>query len=200
MKGIFCLEGFWNGDHRDQTTVYPVLDLMKRINNQEFIHHRVGTVEEFIFSIERWKTKGFRSKYPILYLAFHGEKGLIKVGKQKITLDELASYMGNKCEGTIVYIGSCETLQLDKRLLQKFMQQTKVLAILGYKKEINWLRSASFEIQMLSYLTENLFDSKGIDKTYNLIHENCKSLINELQFRMEKNEREWFPRKRKKTS
>jgi hypothetical protein len=31
MNGIFCLEGFWYGDHRDRTTVYSVLDLMNKI-------------------------------------------------------------------------------------------------------------------------------------------------------------------------
>ncbi|MBP6302840.1 MAG: hypothetical protein KBB37_03150 [Bacteroidia bacterium] len=196
MKGVFCIEGFWYGDHRDKTSVYPVLELINRIEGLPYIHHRSGTVEEFTFSIERWKTKAFHSKYPILYLAFHGDKGLIKVGKTNITLESLAKILGTKCEGVVIYFGSCETMQIDKRLLQKFMEQTKVLAVMGFKQEVNWLRSASFDIQMLSYFIENKFDSKGIEKTYNQIQENCKSLINELQFRMEINERIWFPRKR----
>jgi len=84
MNGIFCLEGFWYGDHRDKTTVYPVLELINRIKGIPWLHHRCGTIEEFEFSLKRWKTKVFHSKYKILYLAFHGEKGLIKIGKKSV--------------------------------------------------------------------------------------------------------------------
>lgn len=196
MNGIFCIEGFWYGDHRDTTSVYPVLELINRINGLPFIHHRIGTVEEFNFSIKRWKTKAFHKKYPILYLAFHGDKGLIKIGNKNITLKEFAEILGTKCEGAVIYFGSCETMNFDKRNLQKFLGETRVLAILGFKQQVNWLRSASFDIQMLSYFLDNKFDSKGIEKIYNEIQNNCKSLIKELDFRMEINEKIWFPRKR----
>lgn len=73
MNGIFCIEGFWYGDHRDKITVYPVLELINRIEGMPFIHHRWGSIEEFKYSIERWKTKAFHKKYSVLYLAFHGE-------------------------------------------------------------------------------------------------------------------------------
>lgn len=39
MNGIFCIEGFWYGDHRDKITVYPVLELINRIEGMPFIHH-----------------------------------------------------------------------------------------------------------------------------------------------------------------
>jgi hypothetical protein len=196
MNGIFCIEGFWYGDHRDTTSVYPVLELINRIEGLPYIHHRCGTIEEFVFSIERWKTRAFHIKYPILYLAFHGNKGLIKVGKQSVSLDELAEMLGTKCEGAVIYFGTCETMNIDKRLLQRFLEKTRVLSILGFKQEVNWLRSASFDIQMLSYFLEQKFDSKGIEKIYTDIQINCKSLVKELEFRMEINEKVWFPRKR----
>lgn len=194
MNGIFCLEGFWYGDHRDRTTVYPVLDLMNKIEKLPFIHHRCGTVEEFKFSVSRWKTKSFHTKYPILYLAFHGrEDGKILIGKEEISLQQLADIMGDKCQGTIIYFGSCETMKIDKRLLQNFMEQTKVLALLGFKTAVSWLRSASFDIQMLSYLLYEKLDTKGITTIYYEIQVNCRSLIRELEFRMEVNERIPFP-------
>jgi hypothetical protein len=196
MKGIFCIEGFWYGDHRDPTSVHPVLELIHRINGLPYVYHRCGTKEEFVFSIERWKTKAFHKKYPILYLAFHGDKGVIKVGKDLIGLYELAAILGTKCEGVVIYFGSCATMNVNKRLLQKFLEQTRTLSILGFKQEVNWLRSASFDIQMLSYFLDNAFDSKGIEIIYNEIQTNCKSLARELDFRMEINEKIWFPRKR----
>ncbi len=200
MNGIFCLEGFWYGDHRDKTSVYPVLELINRINGVPLLHHRCCTIEEFEFSLKRWKTKTFHNKYKILYLAFHGEKGLIKIGNESVNLNELAEMLEDKCEGTVIYFGSCSTLNFDKRLLQKFLLKTKSLAILGFKQDVNWLRSASFDIQMLSYFFEHPFDTKGIVKIYSEIHENCKHLINELDFRMEINENIRFPRKSKKVT
>jgi hypothetical protein len=195
MNGIFCLEGFWYGDHRDTTSVHPVLELIHRINGIHFVHHRCGTVEEFQFSIKRWKTKSFHKKYPILYLAFHGNKGLIKIGNKQVTLDELALILGTKCEGVVIYFGSCETMKIDNRKLQNFLEKTRVLSILGFKQEVSWIRSASFDIQMLSYFLENKFDSIGIEKIYQDIQINCKSLIKELDFRMEINEKICFPPK-----
>jgi hypothetical protein len=198
MKGVFCIESFWYGDHRDTTSVYPILDLVHRYNKMPFLHHRCGTKAEFVFSIERWKTKSFHKNYPILYLALHGEKGIIKIGKEKITIHELAELLGAKCEGVVVYFGSCETLDLPKKQLSLFMQKTKTLAMLGYKQEVDWLKSASFEIRLLDYFLNDKFDSKGISKIQKQILTECKSLVKDLQFKMFINEYLHFPRRRKK--
>ncbi len=42
MKGTFCLETFWYGDHRDKTSVFPVLDLVNRYEKMPFVHHKCG--------------------------------------------------------------------------------------------------------------------------------------------------------------
>jgi len=198
MQGIFCLEGYWYGDHRDKTSVHPVLELINRITKTSFVHHKCCTKEELIFSLERWKIKSFHSKYKILYIAFHCQEGLIEIGKETITLDELAVLLGEKCEGTVIYFGSCSTLKLDRRLLKKFISKTKCLAVLGFKTEVDWLRSASFDIQMLGHLISHPFDTRGIIKISAAIKEDCKHLIRELDFVMVINETNHFPRKRKK--
>lgn len=198
MKGVFCLEGFWYGDHRDATSVFPVLDLVRRYQKMPFLHHRCATIEEFRFSLSRWKQKGFHRKYPLLYLAFHGGKGIINVGKENLSLEALAELLEDKCSGVVIYFGSCATLKVDKRKLQSFMEKTQSVAILGYKQEVDWLTSASFDIRLLNYLLEYPFDSKGIQKISEAISRDCRSYIRELDFRMEINERIWFPRRRKK--
>ena len=166
MKGVFCLEGFWYGDHRDTTSVCPVLDLVHRYQNMPFIHHRCATREEFVFSINRWKTRSFHRKYPLLYLAFHGDPGRILIGTEAVSLDELAELLGDHCRNVVIYFGSCATLKLDRRKLQSFMQRTRTLAVLGYKQAVDWLPSASFEIRLLSFLLVHPFDSVGIRRIY----------------------------------
>jgi hypothetical protein len=196
MKGVFCLEGFWYGDHRDKTTIYPVLDLAHRHYQMPFVHHRCGTREEFIYSIRRWKTKSFHKKYPLLYLAFHGEAGKIKIGKDEITLEELAEMLEDKCEGVVIYFGSCETLHVNLRKLKNFLDKTKTLAILGYRQEVDWLISASFDILVLNYLQQHPYDTQGIAKIREELLKNCRSQVKQLDFRLVSNETWHFPRRR----
>lgn len=172
-KGVFCLEGFWYGDHRDRTSVVPVLDLVHRYQNMPFVHHRCATIEEFAFSLKRWKNKSFHKKYPLLYLAFHGKPGKILIGKDELSLDELASILENRCSGVVIYFGSCATMHWDKRHLQSFMEKTETVAMLGYRKDVDWLTSASFETRLLSFLQEHPFDSRGIQK----IHESDRKSV-----------------------
>lgn len=196
MKGIFCIEGFWYGDHRDRTSVKPVLDLLNCYQTTPFIHHKCSTVEEFEFSIGRWKTKAFHQKYPLLWLAFHGAPGEIAIGKSKITISDLESILKDKCEGSVIYFGSCATMKWDKRSLQSFMEKTKTVAVLGYKNDIDWLPSASFEIRMLSYFNKGKFTTDSLKKIRVDIDSDCRSLINNLKFRFEINERYRFTQKR----
>ncbi|MFZ6664096.1 DUF6642 family protein [Peijinzhouia sedimentorum] len=192
MHGIFCLEGMWFGDHRDLYSVSPILDLVHRLGKIPFIHHRCGTYEEFEFSIKRWRVKSFHRKFPILNIAFHGDKGEFKVGKELVTLDDLAELLGGKCEGCVIYFGSCDTMRVDRRLLQKFMEQTKIIAVLGYKSSVSWLQSAAFEIQMLYHFSQENLDAKGLGKIKSSIFDDTKHLAKELEFRMEINERTNF--------
>ncbi len=198
MKGVFCLEGFWYGDHRDRTSVVPIMEMANRYLNMPYIYHRCATVEEFTYSLERWKTKSFHKKYPILTLAFHGKKGQILIGKKSISLDELASILETKCEGVVIYFGSCETMNVSKRKLQSFMEKTRTIAVLGYKQEVDWLKSAAFEIQLLGNFLAHPFDTQGIKKIMAEINATGKYYIQELDFRMEINERVTFRRTRTK--
>ncbi|MES2431253.1 MAG: DUF6642 family protein [Bacteroidota bacterium] len=198
MKGVFCIEGFWYGDQRDKTSVYPVLDVVHRYEGMPFIHHRCATVKEFEYCMSRWKTKSFHEKYPLLYLSFHGEKGIIKIGKETVSIDELADLLEDKCNGVIIYFGACSTVDIDKRKLQSFMNKTGTLAVFGYRKDVDWLRSASFEILLLSYFLRYPFDSSGIKQMSEELYAEHKYLINQLDFRMELNEKFNFPRKSEK--
>lgn len=199
MKGVFCLEGFWYGDHRDSTTVKPVLDLLECYQKLPYVYHRCSTLGEFEFSISRWKVISFHKKYPLLWLAFHGEAGNLIIGKQKVTIQELADILQDSCQGAIIYFASCSTMKWDKRLLQTFMEKTKTLAVMGYKKDIDWLPSASFEIRLLSYFMDIPFTTDGIKQIIVKITEECKSMIADLKFRFEVNERQRFTPKRFKS-
>ena len=195
-KGVFCLEGFWYGDYKDLISVTPVLELVGKHSNMPFVHHRCNTRAEFEYSINRWKTKVFCSKYPILYLGFHGEPGFIKVGKEKVTLVDLGNIIGNNCSRSIIHFGSCSTLNLNKTRVQNFMDQTGVLGVMGYKRDVDWLPSAAFEMLLLDLLQTNPFDSTGMKAFSKVIQSECKRQVNELDFRLMINENKHFVRSR----
>lgn len=198
-KGVFCLEGYWYGDHRDRTSVSPILELVHRYRGVKYLHHKCCTVEEFEYSIKRWKTKSFHSQYPILYLGFHGVSNHILIGKSKLTLPELSEILGDSCEKTVIHFGSCSTLDIDRRHIKRFMAETKTIAIMGYKEDVDWLESTAFELKIMAALQRHPFDSKGIEKIYEELHTENRKAINELGYKMIINDKFWFPRHRKTT-
>lgn len=197
IRGVFCLEGHWYGDHRDKTSVYPILDLVHRFHNMPFIHHKCSTIEEFRFSIKRWKTKSFHNKYPILYLAFHGKKGTFFIGKDEMSLDELAELLEGKCRGVVIYFGSCSTLDIHGKTINRFLKRTGAIAVLGYTRDVEWLISSAFDVLLMHELQEEPLDSVGIRKIYKTIHKQYGSLSKKIDFRMVINNHDKFVRKRK---
>ena len=69
MKGVFCLEGFWYGDHRDRTSVVPILEMVNRYLQIPYIYHRCATVKNLLFHLSDGKQNRFIKS--ILYLLWH---------------------------------------------------------------------------------------------------------------------------------
>lgn len=196
-KGVFCLEGHWYGDHRDTTSVYPILDLVHRFHKMPFIHHKCSTIEEFRFSIKRWKTQSFHNKYPILYLAFHGEKGMLLVGKDNVSLSELADLLEGKCRGVVIYFGGCSTLDIHGKTINNFLRTTGAIAALGYTNDVEWLISSAFDVLLMNELQMEPLDSIGIRKIHEIIIKEYGGLSKKIDFRMVINKSERFVRRRK---
>ena len=89
-------------------------------------------------------------------------------------------------------------MRLKKARVQNFMDQTDVLAVMGYKRDVDWLPSASFEILLLDILQNNPFDSTGMKVFNKVVQVECKRQIAELDFRLMINENKHFVRKRVK--
>ena len=80
------------------------------------------------------------------------------------------------------------------------MDKTEVMAVMGYKRDVEWLPSASFEILLLDLLQNTPFDSRGIKAFHRLVQTECKRQISELDFRLMINENKHFVRTRQKSS
>lgn len=181
-NGIFCLEGLWDDDLRKNPSVEPVLSLLKQINGIPYIHRDCATLEEFEFYVSKWVQKKYKG-YPILYLAFHGENGRICISKNGYDLDDVSELLSGKCKGTIIVIGSCNTLNMDKRHWNRFLRNTGALAVCGYKTVVDWIPSTAFELLLLDTLQENKFDGRGMVSIKGKVKK-LSSSFKELDFRL----------------
>lgn len=184
MKGIYCLEGIWHEDLREKSSVRPILELLHSNQGIDHIYHSCATKEEIEFFIKKWTQRKY-NKFPILYLAFHGEKNTILLGdNMTYSLDDLAELLTGKCGNSIIIFGSCSTLAIRKNYLKKFLDRTGALAIGGYQKDVDWLPSVAFEMLILSEMQTNEYSKRGISSLENKVNTLARKFRDELQFRM----------------
>ena len=181
-KNVFCLEGMWDNNLKQQSTIEPVLHLLEKHQTLKYIHNNCATSVELQFYLERWTLKTY-SDYPILYLAFHGTENIIHLADSSITLDELAEILVDKCSNRIIIIGSCSTLNIDKRYLKNFLRKTDALALFGYKSDVDWIKSTVNDLLIFEALQTNEFSLRGIDSIKKKITD-ITSKFRELEFRV----------------
>ena len=131
-------------------------------------------------------------------MAFHGEKGCIFLSQKiKYSLEDLSALLENKCSGKVIYFGSCSTLNLDKRVIKRFLNKTGAIAAIGYKNKVDWIQSAACDLFVFEALQDDKLDSKGIDKIHKMIISDYGNLHILLDLTFVINDRQHFPRQRK---
>jgi len=182
-KHVFCLEGLWDNDLRGASSVQPILELIRRFYNSHFkyIYKDCATAIELEYYLKRW-ANGYKD-YTILYLAFHGEQQHIKLATEGYSLDQLGLTLEGKCTNRIVVLGSCSTMDIDKRIINRFIKQTNCLAVCGYRTDVDWMKSTAFELLMLDAMQDNEFSGRGIEAIEKRLSD-IASAYKELHFRM----------------
>lgn len=181
-KGIFCIEGLWDPDLKVRSTVRPLLEMLQQVAGINYIHRDCATREDLEFYLGKWVQKKY-SAYPILYLTSHGVESAITLGTESYSLDDLAGVLEDKCANRLIMISSCSTMRIDKRYLKRFLERTGVLAVCGYRTDVDWLRSAAFELLLLSEMQDNEFSGRGIEAIQRKILETASSFW-DLEFRI----------------
>lgn len=187
-KGIFCIEGQWTSDLRDQCSVEPALRLLKDSHSPSvpYIHRNTSTIQELEANISRWlKLKS----YPILYLAFHGTpEGILiegmKARSEVVLFDWFEEILKGKCQGKVIYFGSCATLKTHGHRINRFVKQTRAAAVFGYRRDVPWVESTIFEVLLLSYLQRWTLKKSGLRAMERALRKMAGSMANELAFWM----------------
>ena len=188
-RGIFAIEGEWHPDLRNGISFKPIVELLSRIDSRiSFVHRDAATREELFYYLDKWTQKRY-SRYPILYLGYHGVRECILIGDRRsanreLSLRELAARLEGRCTRRIIYLGSCETMKMDGRKLKAFLNQTGALAVCGYREQVNMLRSAAFELLLFHAMLQNTLTVQGVRATERTIQRDEAPLCRDLGFRM----------------
>jgi len=178
-KDVFCLEGDWNRNLIKQNSIVAALMFLKQNRNINFIHRNCGTRENLAHYLKEWKLKRYR-QYSILYLAFHGKPQQILIGKDGISLDELAEMMGDKCQNKIVHLGACQTLNTDKRHIKRFLRKTNALCVCGFSRTIKFVEGSAFDILLIDLFQEFL----DVSRVEAHINKYYKTFARKLDFKL----------------
>jgi hypothetical protein len=178
-KHVFCLEGDWDKDLRNKSSVSAALDFLQANCDIDYIHKNCGTKETLKYYLQQWKQKKYK-KYTIAYLAFHGHPEKIQIGKEFLNLDELAEMLNGSCVNKIIHFGCCNTLDTDEKSIRKFLQTTRALCVCGFRRDIDFLESSVFDMLLLQKFQEYK-DIAAVDRD---LKKNYRKLINRLDFRL----------------
>lgn len=190
-KGIFCMETDRWYRQKDSHTVEPVLQLIEKISGARYEHHDVATCAEFEYCLNRYLKPGYKN-YPILYLGFHGWSADEMVDDAhvslndgtSVTLNKMEEWIDGRCKDRLIYIGSCGVLQSHGNRLRKFVKNTGAVAIAGYKEEVDWLESATFDMLALGQLQDAAFRKDSIRKFDKELKTGARTLYHRLGFRV----------------
>lgn len=188
VRGIFCLETDWEGVAR-APSIFSVLGILRssplRIPS---IHRHVATQDSFHHYLEKW-VQVQHGRYPILYLALHGVEGEVQFGDLRrrdnhVTFDELEEVLKGRCRGRVLHFSSCKTLVVSEPRVQRFLKATGAVAVSGYRRDIDWIRSAIFDLALLAGLQQNAFTAPGLRAVRTRLLRRHGGEAKSLQFRM----------------
>lgn len=189
-KNVFCLEGDWSNNSKQPCSSKPVFDLLGQTNPRfRYVHRVVETPGEFEHLIKKWTQKRY-DDYPVLWLAFHGDRreGL-SLGDQRrrdrtVSLDHLRQLLTGKCHNRYIHFSSCSVLDVHGHTLNSFLRDTDAIAVSGYEEDVTWMPSAVMEVLLLD---EYQRVSRGVRSAHAVksrMQQVARSLTKNLGFRM----------------
>ena len=151
-KHVVALEGYLSDDAEHRLSMGPLLEFLKLRDKTRYVTLTSASVEEFRFSLEVAKTV---RKGGILFLSFHGFRGGIHLTTQKVTMEEISSWLGpkfGKRKNWIIFFHSCTTVNIPKERIQEFMANTGIQAVIGFKRRVDFVDAAAIDLLLLDWL------------------------------------------------
>lgn len=187
-NGIFCVEGEWSLNPRDQTSVLPLLNFLHDVDGVEYYHRDVVNAAALRMLLERWGQRKF-DRLPILYVPSHGERKKLLLGHFvrkdcRVSLDEFESWLAKRCRGRMIFLGVCDLMKESPARWRRFLSRTGALAVCGYTKNVKWIESAAFELLVLAAMQGDYFTPAGALSIKRRIMSQTGPMARRLGFRM----------------
>lgn len=182
-KGIFCIEGLWDSDLRETSTVRPILELLQLHEDIPYIHREYATREELEYYLGKWVQRRYDA-FPILYLTSHGRESGLAVGSDFYSLGRMSRLLAGRCAGRLLMFSSCDTLSIARHELLAFLEKTGALGVCGYRVDVGWMRSIAFELLLFAAIQDNEFSRRGIRAIEKAALDIARAFP-DLEFRME---------------
>jgi hypothetical protein len=130
--------------------------MLERLREVKAIHRDVGTTEEAGRYLGKYAQKRY-DDYRVLYLAAHGDKEALGWSSRNfMALDDLGSILGTIPEDRsyYLYLGSCLAM-FSKPQVERLVLASGARAVIGYRRDVEWLESAAFELMLLPRLANH---------------------------------------------
>ncbi len=159
--------------------MWPLLELLERQKTIEAIHRDCGTVDEFVHYLDTW-TQTRYEKYRLLYLGFHGKPGLVWIGRKQVEIEQIAEMIRGRAKSCVVYFGTCSTVDVPAKRLDRFLSASGAKAVCGYTESVDWLESAAFDLLLIEALTRY----RRMDAAEKWLRKEYPSTVRKLGFKM----------------
>ena len=150
--GVFCIEGAWEPSLRDRSSVLPLFELLETQGEASYVRRDAMTKEELQSCVKKWPQRQY-DPFPVLFLAFHGEPRMVRLGKDTLHLDELGELLEGQCRNRISHFESCQVLDIPFGEIEAFRAQTGAKVVTGYAEQVGWIDSAAFTLNYISALS-----------------------------------------------
>ena len=152
---IYCLEGNWNTNPRSKQSIRPILDILYYSAGLRYVYRKCNTKDEFFEYLRQFTFKRYKN-YRILYIAFHGRPNGIQIGRDFVTLSEIADVLEGELAGCAVHFGSYSTMRTKRANIDDFMNRTKADLVSGYRKQVDFIESTAWEILWFNHIQSSL--------------------------------------------
>ncbi|WP_154659492.1 DUF6642 family protein [Arenimonas composti] len=178
-KGVFCIEGEWSKSFSHQDSVRPLVEFLTAGDDlRPAIYRRAASADAFIWYLGRWLET---THYDIGFLTFHGTKGKIELGRDVVSLNELADLLSGKCEGRHILLSCCQTLKVTKEELAELRVVSKARSVSGYTKSPDFVEGSAFDLMVLTRL---LYHDRPA-RAEEWLQKNCAGLVQNYGFVMD---------------
>jgi hypothetical protein len=186
MIRVLVVEGEWTARLTPET-VTPLLAFLRdgTESGLSFVHARIGTRAELNHRLREWGRPRWAA-YPLLYMAFHGDPGIVYLDHRRtspLSLEWIAERLAGRCRGRIIHFGACATLDVSKSRLDRFLQYTGAEAITGYRRAVDWDASILFEAMLLWTLSRRKVSRANVGRAVEELRKRAPGLARQLAFR-----------------